>query len=129
MMEGIITPRTFNVLDSIRERHGISDLVWAEKVSAISGEEFYATRISEYRRMAKNENAKVGRAFTPHKFALLLWALKLILGDGIVQNEIKTRLAEEEDVLVKCFLGLSSLTPKQLQQTWLYLQLQMGDDS
>jgi len=126
MKNGVITAQLFNLLNLIAEKHEITDVAWANAATSILGKKFHSTRISEYRRLATTNDAKVGRAFTPQKFILLLEALKKILGEDLVQREMQSLIEQEKDTEVKCHLTLTTLDRSQLEQVWLYLKALAG---
>jgi hypothetical protein len=120
MKNGIVTIDLFGALDTIREKNGVTDKEWA-KVARI-----YPPRISEWRRLARDPGEKVGRAFTPEKFTLLLTALREILGEESVRKEMRELIQNEKDTGLKVHLSVTTLDEKQLAQLWLYLKALAG---
>ena len=126
MKNGVLKAELFNFLNTLAERHQVSDVEWAKAATQIQGSVFHATRISEYRRLAKRNDEKVGRAFTPQKFILLLDALKRTLGEELVQREMQMLIEQEKDTEAKCHLTLTTLDKAQMEQVWLYLKALAG---
>ena len=120
MKNGIVPNDLFATLDTIRERHEITDKEWARAAN------IFPPRISEWRRLVLDPEARVGRAFTPEKFTLLLVALKKILGDESVQNEMKELIRKTNDTNLKIHLSVTTLSEEQVDQLWLYLQALAG---
>ncbi len=120
MRNGIVTTDLFVALDTIREKYEVTDVRWSD-VAGIR-----PPRISEWRRLAKNPGAKVGRAFTPDKYTLLLAALYKILGEESVRKEMKELIQKTNDTGLKIHLSETTLDEEKLAQLWLYLQALAG---
>ena len=98
----------FPFLDAVRQKHGVTDVLWAEQ----SGLK-YGSRISELRRISTlhlegDDTRKVGRAMSPAKCVLLLNGLVSVLGWTTVAKdllqEIKKSKSGKERLLMLVLL-------------------------
>lgn len=109
MINGIVDPIIFEILDEIASKYEIADLAWA-KISGLK----YQERISELRTMARlkregKDFLKLGRAFSIKKLTMLLDGLRNKIGGSTLTKELlallekaKTRMEKNLLILLAC---------------------------
>ena len=97
MKNGVLDISVFELLDSIKKQHNISDTEWA-----VNSGLKYSSRISEIRKMLELQKngespSSVGRAFSIKKCTGLFTGLQNILGEHQVTKEMLALLEKSED--------------------------------
>jgi hypothetical protein len=119
MTNGKIPIRFFEILDDIREVHGIQYQEWA-KQSGIEN-----PRISELKTLAAG--TPINRALSLEKFFRLLSGLDKILGGDIVKKEMAARLQKagtvDEKIMLLTLTLLSDPEKSDKEKLLLFLEV------